>query len=359
MMRFARTARAVGMLFLSVAGLSCTDGPRVVRQSVRPPVMTEIPGMPGPEDLVVDTSLGRPRLLVSSVDRTDNCRDGAIFEVDLRTKSPRVSRLRIEWRGRETRFRPHGIALLPDPKVPRLFVVNHGNETAAGQSIEVFDVGADALTFHERIRGSGLVSPNDLDVRRLRDGSYELFVSNPAQGWRQLWEAFIGPHSSFVARFQSRRPQSTRIGGLRYANGVLAHSNGRLYVSSSVDRRIYDAPIDAPEGDGRTSIEIDAVVDNLTLNRDNTILVAASGSVVQFVRHARAALKKKAVLPLSPTEVWRVRVAPTVSTELLFRDSGKRISGGSAAVCVDGDLFIGQVFGDFVLRVHGACRETA
>jgi sugar lactone lactonase YvrE len=312
--------------------------------------------MPGPEDVAVEVRAGVPRLLVSSLDRSDKSRNGAIYAVDVAGKEPNPVLLTIDWRGNPSRFRPHGFALLADPKRPRLFVINHGDETLAGQSIDVFDVGIRMLTLRQRIRGKALGRPNDLDVRLLPDGRYELFVGSPAQGWEQLWEAFIGPRSSSIVRLREGESGVERIGGLRFANGVAIHRNGRVYGSSSIDQRLYGYPLErGGPAVRRTSIEIDGVADNISVANDGALIVAASGSPWAFTRYADAAMKKKKELPLCPTRVWRVRPGAAQQTTLLFADCGAYINAGSSAVCIGPDLFVGQAFGDYVLRVHGAC----
>jgi arylesterase / paraoxonase len=361
MKRIAPAATRGHWIFLPIVlAVACMDGPPIVRRDPPPPPEVQrIPNMPGPEDLVVDESLGRPRLLVSSVDRTDKNVDGAIFAVDaLDSDSPRARPMTIEWMGKKRRFRPHGITLLPDRNSPLLFVINHGWEHGEPEAIDVFSVGESAIRFRYRITGGGLVRPNDLDVRLLGNGVYELFVTNPAKGVSpMLWEGLVGPDSSFVARFRSDRTWSSRIHGFRYPNGVVAGPGGRLYVASSIDRCVFSC---APRTTGRdrTSIEVDDVVDNLTLERKGTLLVTGSGSLWRYLAHARSAMKKDADPPLSPTSVWRINPGPPLVTSLLFEDSGAEISAGSSAVCVGGDLYIGQVFADYVLKVADACGDS-
>lgn len=323
-------------------------------QERKTPKVSTIGGMPGPEDLVVDESLGTPRLLVSSVDHGDRSLDGAIFSVDPKTRA--VTRMEITGNGKPVRFRPHGIALLPEKdRKPRLFVINHGSDLGLKESIEVFRVEATELLFEERITGRGLVKPNDLAVLAIEGGGYELFVTNPVQGgfW-SLWEALLGPKKSFVARFRSGVPDSTRIDGFRYANGVAVHG-GKLYVASSMDGKVFRYDLKPQLSRERAAIELDAVVDNITVEPEGTLLVTASTSGWAFMKHAKAAEAGDRDVPQSPTEVWRVHPADPVRTTLLFEDSGWRISGGSSAVCVGGDLYIGQVFGDYLLHVSGAC----
>ncbi len=309
--------------------------------------------MPGPEDLVVDERPGTKRLLVSSLDRSRKSSEGRIFEVELRTKQPRA--MKIDWHGTPYFFRPQGIALLRTGPRVRLFVANHGSDGGEAESVLVFDVEESTLCFVERLTGGGIVNPNDLHVRALPGDKYELFVTNPAhQGLAMLWEAFIGPYSSFVARIESGKPETTKIHGFRYPNGVAFH-RGRLYVSSSVDQCVFSCSLD--DRKPRTKIEVDAVADNLTVEK-GTMLVGASSSIGRFLWHRSAAISGKKPLRKCPTEVWRLTPGSPPKTELLYRDSGKEISGGSAAVCIDSHLYIGQVFKDYVLEVRGVCGSA-
>lgn len=340
------------MVIAALAALACANP-----TTEQPALVSTIGGMPGPEDLVVDTSSGRTRLLVSSLDRTDKTRSGDIFEVDLDARPPRVSKLEIEWSGRDSRFRPHGIALLTDPpRPPRLFVINHRSDfdPTEKESIDVFTVDGQTLHFFERITGPHLRRPNDLAVRSTRGGGYQLAVSNPAQGGELLWERFVGPGRSYVTLLRSDEDFSTRMRGFRYANGVAFGPGGVLYVASSIDEAVFGHVPDSP---ARTEIGLDMLVDNITVEERGTMIVTGGGSMTKFLRHSSAAQKRKTDVPLSPTRVWRVDPGPPPRTTLLFEDGGWRISGGSSAVCVKGDLYIGQVFGDFLLKAAGACPE--
>ncbi|HEY0156454.1 MAG TPA: hypothetical protein VGF28_04100 [Thermoanaerobaculia bacterium] len=334
-------------LLLLVAGLhalGCMDGPVV--QKARPPVVEKVGRMPGPDDLVHDSR--HRRLLVSSHDRRNEAGAGRIFAVDLedfqRGDPPHGRPLKLDFVNLSSSFQPHGIALLEQHEPPLLFVINHASSP---ESIDVFEVYPEKLRLRERLTGAAIDHPNDLDVRRTADGGYELWVTNPARGRKLAWELLIGPHSSYVAHIRSGR--ATRTYGFRYANGVAYRPSGQVWVASSVDQKLLRL------ADPTDEIELDSVAHNITSDGPVTMLVTAGGSASGLLRYLRAGEQRDYVLPRSPTLVWRVYAGEPPTTTLLFEDDGRRISGGSSAVCVDGTLFIGQVFDDFVAAVRGVC----
>ncbi len=349
--------RIRGLLLLgaSLYAVACMDTPVV--QEPRPPVVEKIPDMPGPEDLVYDARYRR--LLVSSYDRRSKAPAGKIFAVDLHDPSQRrhAHQLSLEFGNLPRAFQPHGIALLEWHEPPLLFVINHAS---APQSIDVFEVHHDVLRLRERLIGAGIDHPNDLDVRGTADGRYELWVTNPAKGTKLNWELLIGPHSSYVAhirpgethssRYVYIRPEQAMLTyGFRYANGVAFHPSGQVWVASSIDQKLLRL------ADQTDEIELDSVVDNITSEGTTSMLVTGGGSALRLGRHMRAGDRGEGALPPSPTRVWRVRAGQRPATTLLFEDDGRQVSGGSSAVCVDGTLYIGQMFDDFVAAVRGVC----
>jgi SMP-30/Gluconolactonase/LRE-like region len=345
----------------NVAILAFTVEARPVRRYVT----TEISGMPGPEDLVVDRSTGRSRLLVSSCDRSNKSFNGEIYEVDPATATPVPRPLQRE-KGPEV-FRPHGIALVNRRStVPLLYVINHlsDKDKTAHDRIEIFQVERDRLVaLPVAFTGAGIAHPNDLDVVFREPGNATIYVTNPMlSGAPFLWEALIGPRGSFVSSIDQETKKTKLVKGFRFPNGI-AVSNRLLFVASSAEQRIFRYRLNDDDSIGEPDavIHIGSAVDNITVDTDGSLLVAAHASEWRFIRHASAGKKGTRPLPFSPTEVWRISDPGGASpgTERIFPDPENRraISGGSAAVCVDGDLFIGQIFGNFVLRVADACRR--
>ena len=337
--------RGLLLLVASLYPLACLDAPVV--QKATPADVKEIPGIPGPEDLVYDAR--HRRLLVSSHDRRNEASAGRIFAIDLHDPPPRQPRhaqpLNLNFGKYPAAFQPHGIALLESHEPPLLFAINHA---PSPEAIDVFEVHPNELRLRARLTGAGIDHPNDLDVRGTADGGYELWVTNPAKGSSLSWELLIGPHSSYVAYI--RPGKATRITyGFRYANGVAFHPSGQVWVASSIDQKLLRL------ADQTEEIELDSVVDNITSEGTASMLVTGGGSGLSLFRHMRAAVKGERKLPPSPTRVWRVYPGERPTTTLLFEDDGQRISGGSSAVCVDGTLYIGQIFGDFVAAVREKC----
>jgi hypothetical protein len=372
------------------------------------PVCRSIPGIVGPEDVEVDRSTGRERLLVSSQDRRGPRKDwppGEIYVVDfppfpapsaLLRRLPRVDR-------DDCSFHPHGMSLVRvGDDVWLLYVINHHDATdlAAGAgclpvpagaslrsavSIEVYRVECDRLRFLRRMADvERLANANDLVA--LPDGTVWVTAPPPPGSWGFLVEALGGGSHSKLVRFDCEpypslrcpRPEVEKVPAQlgRFLNGIAFRQvgdEGRLYVASSGDGRLSVMVRRGRTLDEPTTVqqlEAGAGFDNLSwLDEGRTVLLAAvHPDLRRFLQ--RSVL---ATVP-SPSAVWRIPVdEPKRGTIPWHDDVGRLLSGGSVAVRLDrrtadsrageasgdlsGDLVMGQVFGSYLLSCGLSAAE--
>lgn len=325
----------------------------------------------GPEDLEVDTLTNpeKPRLLVSATDRRGTG-DGAIWSVD--PQGDFLLKMTIKDRDAHTHcdFRPHGISLVKsDTAGIWLFVINHPSQPVCRRNrVEGYLVDGDTLVYQplsvwepngpmcptNKTCGVDVVSFNDLDA--LPDG--RIYMTNVPRSARDLaTEAFVGSTDrSYVSFYNPNTEKWSRGPGcMRFPNGIAADEMRRkLYVSSSLSGEVLVYDLRSISDPARQRIDLDAIADNITLQGDGSLLVAAGSSGWRYLAHAMNASWR------SPTEVWRVVPDPkTPVTTRIFHDSGAMVSAGSSAVCVKENLFIGQVFGVGVVKVIGGCSNVA
>ena len=117
-------------------------------------------GAPGSEDLTIDQENGI--VYFSSMDRLAQAQglaeQGAILSLDL--KDPNASMIDLTT-SLGLDLAPHGISLWKNPLdgADRLFVINHFD---GKHSVEIFEIDREGLTHVLTVRGSAMVSPNDL-----------------------------------------------------------------------------------------------------------------------------------------------------------------------------------------------------
>lgn len=363
-----------------------------------PPSCSTLARVPGPEDLVLDEE--RSRLLVSSQDRRpDPWPPGEIWAVPL-DPVHKPYRLDLAGRGYACSFHPHGIDLVEscDGRL-LLYVLNHhdaddrlperacfaigGVRTAPKgriSSVEVFEVEDRRLRFLQRLADPEiLTNGNDLVARPNGD----VWVTDPPAGRLAQVLDLLGPWGrSRVVQFEcsSRRGQRclgswktrtdprTKGQKIRFANGIAFRPSGEgracdepdpgaLYVAGGAERKLHRFTVKAAGVlEARAAIGLPdghefPNPDNLSwIDAGRTrLLVAGHPNLRRFLQHSRS----QAVL--SPSAVVEVPARPEyaegdVASIPVFQDSGGMVSGASVALCVEGDLVLGQVFEPAVVR---------
>jgi hypothetical protein len=237
-------------------------------------------------------------------------------------------------------------------------------------SVEVFRVEGDRLRFLRRLAAPAvLVHGNDLVA--LPDG--DLWITVPPTKPLQLLGELTGWgfHSRLVhfdcdggapgcgGTWRRLKPPTIDEERPAFANGVAWRAGGgeagggELFVASTLGGGVFAYRLQdgRPLADRRIAASV-AGPDNLTwLDEAHTVLlVAAHPSVRRFLRHGA----DEGIV--SPSQAWEVGVGGAQDGEstLLVHDDGRRISAASVALCVDGEVVLGQVFGETV----EACRPA-
>ena len=253
---------------------------------------TPVFGAVGAEDIVIHRAAGVA--FISAADRRALMKGGSprggLYLYDL--SDPR-HRLRNLTPDTSPEFHPHGVSLHvgPEGRVT-LMVVNHerGNHT-----VEIYDWNGEVLAHRRTIAGPLMVSPNDLHA--LDHGRFMVTNDHASPDGRTLYVA------------------STITGSIRTFD--LDPSSGRL----------------SPKG----RIEIGSGVDNIDVDAEGRLWVAAHPKLLTFVRH----VSDPAVL--APSQVFRIDPA-SARVEEVYLDLGSGIAGSSVAAFDDGRLLIGTVF---------------
>lgn len=328
---FAALLVLVVMSFLSCSSIQPYQGGDSVK----------IDGIPGPEDLVLDTLSGTPRLLVSSADRREGGREGQIFTVELSGYAAKA--LPRNGGPAGPSFNPHGISIVKDNDgTSLLYVVNHRSDGKGKKehSIVVYEMFQDRLAFIKELTSPLLVSPNDLCA--LPDGS--MYISNDGSGKGGMMEIILSRKKSTVVWYDGSGNWRVSADKLAMANGIQV-SGATLFLAVTRENAVYAYGI-GPNGSLETREKLASVkgADNITLEGD-FLYIAGHVKDLALASHMTNPARK------APSTVFRIRKNDG-ETVIVFQDDGNLISAASVAVPYEGTLFIGQIADDYIVAVN-------
>ncbi len=246
-------------------------------------------------------------------------------------------------------FHPHGLSLYEGPEGRRrLFVVNHRGGMTGPNYVEIFDLDEAGALHHRRsVAGPALISPNDV----VGVGPEQFYVSNdhssPTKIGRAL-EDLLQLASASVVFYDgsSFRPVYQ---GAQYANGVNVSADGsEFYLAETTAKRVRIFARDPVTNALRLeqTVEMDAAPDNIAIDGDGVLWIAAHPNLVAFVENAADADAR------SPSEVVTLARdhAGRWHVEKAYANVGNPISGSSVGAVYQNMLLIGSVFDPFVLE---------
>jgi len=293
---------------------------------------------PGPEDFVLDTWHGDPRLLISSHDRRDPEATGGIYYFDIKTEKSGPM-LRINEPDTIVAFKPHGMDIRRDGRRTLLYVIIHdpyAHQERLENAIVIYEVRQNDLRFVEFLESADFLwSPNDLSV--LPSGDF--YVTNDIHGSMDL---YTRTQSSEITYFDhAARMWKVVANDIAFANGILAESD-RVYVTAMFDDQVLVFPREANGdlGDSEQVVHIKGA-DNLTKYGDS-LLTTAHYDDMAFYNHMNNPEDR------APSVVFRIR--PEIySKETVFVDEGEMISAASTAMIYGDKLYISQVFDPYLV----------
>lgn len=306
--------------------------------------VTVYSGIYGPEDMDLDERTGK--LYISSANRWRTQRglpadeDGIwVLDVDSAT-APR--RMADTYAGE---LHPHGISLFTSGPEPLLFVVNHNPQ---GNFVEVFRIANDTLVHQRSIADDNLCCPNDV-VAVAPDKFYVTNDHGSPRGFSRTLEDYARlPYASLM--YFDGQTFSVAADGMRYANGVNTNADGtRVYVAATTGRNLLTFERDASSGKLNLihNLPLKSGVDNIDVDEDGNLWIAAHPKLLAFVAHAKDSSK------LSPSQVLRITPKDGNNYEVteILMDDGQGLSGSSIALRHKDQLFVGGVFQPRILRI--------
>lgn len=293
--------------------------------------------LPGVEDLALARA---DSLLILSVDDRAARRDGkegllGLYLIDLRDENFTPVSLTDEI---DFPFFPHGISIFQlDSAKYGLMAINHVN---GKHSVESFLLEGKNLTHLKTIKGTDLISPNDL-VMMSSEAFYYTNDHGNTSAFGIFAENYLGAKAANVGYFDGN---SFRIVAedFGYANGIqYDFDRNLLYVASSRGFlvRVFEVFL---TGDLKLieDIDVGTGVDNIELDESGKLWIGCHPNLMTFAAYASGKNE------IAPSEVITIdyQQGEKAVIESVWTDSGETMSASSVAVPFGDFLFIGNVF---------------
>ncbi len=311
---------------------------------------TDVGGLPGSEDIAIDRKAGR--MFVASDDRrataAGTAKRGGVYILPIRGAEA-IPAHTDATAGIPSAFHPHGISSFIDGTgKATVMVVNHpkGFNDYSGTTVEIYDaVENNALVHRRTVVIPGLIRINDI-VATGPDSFYATSESDLAL--RSVSEALSiitnSDTSGAVWYFDGRAGKKVD-GGIGFANSLALTPDGKtLYVSGTTSRAIfiYDRDIATGAIMRRDVAFIGTGADNLDVEDDGRVWIAAHPKLLSFIQHASNPAKP------SPSQIIVLEPASNGKggkvDQIYLKDGSDGFSGASVAVR-DGDtMVLGSVF---------------
>jgi arylesterase/paraoxonase len=210
-----------------------------------------VAGIVGGEDVTIDRET--MTAYVSADDRravaAGRPARGEIYAIDL--TRPEAAPVALTG-GTPADFHPHGLSLWREPDGRRrLFAIKHLQ--GGGQSVAVFDVGANGLSLAESITYPDLRSPNDL----VAVGPRQFYATNdrryPDPSLMATLEGYLQLPLASVSYFDGSTGRLVAH-GLAFTNGINATADGRRVLSPSSSARMCGSTTATPRAGHSCSV---------------------------------------------------------------------------------------------------------
>lgn len=312
-------------------------------------------GVTGAEDIVIDRA--RNVAYLSAMDRRarqagEDIR-GEIFQLDLDNVAAGFKPLTG---GIPADFRPKGIDLFTDPVSgeQQIFAVSLPAE--GDNRVEIFDILTDegrvSLRHAKSVRDPLIRTPNDVGAAALN----AFYVSNDqkaaAHGWGSFFENIFRADSTDLVYFDG---EVARVVAeeLTFPNGVAVDPiDNTVYVAETLDfrMRVYDRNPETgaltlrPDTEGR--VYLGTAPDNIDLNPDGSLWVAAHPKSLRFFNYARS---PEALAPSQVVLVTPNPDGPGGMVDQVYLNKGEEIAGATVAAAHNGQMLVGSIFDDHIL----------
>jgi arylesterase/paraoxonase len=312
---------------------------KTIKNSFSGDIITIYNNVPGPEDMQLDRP-SQTLFISGSVRRDQYSSKAGIYKLDLEQDS----QPKYVFTTLEKEFNPHGISLFREDSTLYLFAVNHNSK---GDFIESFYFKNDTLFHLESFDNSKMCCPNDV----LAVAPDKFYVTNDhgskRGNWKRIIEDYLRIPFSNVFYFNGASFIKA-AGPFHYANGInISPDKQVVYVSETTGAAISAYTIlDDGSLFHESTIDVDTGADNIDIDEDGNLWVAAHPKLLDFVNHVKDSVN------LSPSQILKIQPKAdfTFTVEEVYLNDGSEVSASSIAVPYKNELFIGVVLNHTMLR---------
>lgn len=291
-----------------------------------------VPGVSGPEDIIIDASGGMAWIAAIEGEET------GLYTWPLDTPDARPVRVAIDG---IAPFPPLGMSLWQGVDGERrLFVINRRDHT-----VEIFRITATDRLQHLRTVADPLIRyPNDVTAT----GPDAFYVSNTHESapdtLPRLAEMFLRLERGDVVHVDGTRARVAAT-GIAYANGNALSPDGTAFYVASVSTSEVYRYRRAPDN---TLTFIDTIpvpggADNIDVQPDGRLTVGLHPRMLDAFRYLSGGTA------VAPSRVVQIDVIGTPAVEILYEDPGEELSAASVAPRSGNRLLIGSIRDDHFL----------
>jgi arylesterase/paraoxonase len=297
------------------------------------------------EDIQLDRARGLAYL--SLLDRDSLARgeasNGTVMLLDLNVPDP-APRAAMSFDPAD--FRPHGLSLLKPGSGPaRLFAISH--QPDGRHAVEIAEEGTSGGFFpKETLRDPAFIHPNAIAAT----GPRSFYLANDSTEfgrWVAVKQWLFRSGSATLVYFDGKQSR-VEDSGLDYVAGLaLSPDASRLYVAETLARALRIYRRDAASGALTLAevVDLDTAPDNLNVDDEGVVWIAAHPKLLSFVGHVRDSAKR------APTQVLRFDPRKSGDARLtqVYLNSGDEISAGTVAARWHDEFLIGALLDKKVL----------
>lgn len=294
------------------------------------------------EDIQVDRDRGVAYLSLLDRDKVHRGQPvyGTVMLLDLNLAEP-APRAAMAFDPRD--FRPHGLSLLRQPGQPlRLFAISHPAERR--HVVEIAEQDANGSFFPKAtIEDPKFTHPNAIVA--VGPSQFYLVNDHPVQTeWQARTSALLRSGNASLLYHDGNKAE-VLVDDLAYPAGLAMSPDGKhLYVGEALAKglRIYRV-VSPGKLELERTVELGTAPDNLNVDADGVVWIAAHPKLLRFVGHSRDASKR------APTQVLRYDPGNDAGAEEIYADDGSRIAAGTVAARWRDQFLIGALLDKKVL----------
>ena len=323
---------------------------------------TVVAEVPGPEALQLDRE-ERILYFISNNPCDHQSPRGSIYYLELDDSNPLAHPFKMNG---PKDFHPHGLSFfrLRSPMVRSsygdgqrqapmatgrdnkeeeyLFTNNHRED--GSHTVEIFTIETRGTLNHEiTISGDDLTSPNDL----VAVGPRQFYVTNDGRSHDYIIrsiDTFLGRKTGNVLFYDGHDFKEV-VDNLHFPNGIaINRQSNELIVGETLSGmlKVYQI-LESGQLGNVDNFFLDTGIDNISIDEDGQLWVAIHPNLWALSKHMRNTQIN------SPAQVFSVTNRPYIK-KLEYQDSGILLSGLSTAISVDGNLYLGAVCDNKLLK---------